>query len=82
MSVRAKFFVSEKATTAYNGSGDAAVLASRIILSPVLGGGSDENKKFFKATPSGKIELQIVNQDAGEALEIGKEYFVDFTPAE
>lgn len=41
----------------------------------------DENSKFFKASPSGKIELSVVNPEAAAQFEVGKEYFVDFTPA-
>lgn len=38
---------------------------------------SDENKKFFSSTPSGLIELQAVRDDL---FELGKEYYLDFTP--
>ncbi len=41
-----------------------------------------ENKTFWEATPSGSIQLGVVNQAAWGNFEIGKEYFVDFSPAE
>ena len=41
--------------------------------------GSDENKSFFAATPSGTIQL---GSFLPEAFEIGKEYYVDFTLVE
>jgi len=41
--------------------------------------GSEENKKFFAATPSGSIELSALNADL---FEVGKEYYIDFIPAE
>jgi hypothetical protein len=47
-------------------------------LQPVTGG-TDENKSFFEATPQGSIELGAFLPDA---FEPGKEYYVDFTPAE
>jgi hypothetical protein len=78
MTVRAKFYVSEKKTTAQNvglPTGDF------IILSPVVSG-SDENKSFYKWTPSGKIELGIVNPEAAAQFIVGSEYYIDFTKVE
>ncbi len=79
MSVRAKFFCGEKttfdpATTTYPEG------TSSVVLYPVTGG-TDENNKFFQSTPSGKIELHIVNPQASAQFEVGKEYFVDITAA-
>ena len=42
---------------------------------------NSENKKFWDATPSGKIELNLVNPEAIKLFTIGKEYYVDFTEA-
>jgi hypothetical protein len=47
-------------------------------MTPVTSG-SEENKEFFAATPSGTIELGQFNE---ELFVPGKEYFVDFTEAE
>jgi hypothetical protein len=41
--------------------------------------GSEENKKFFAATPSGSVELSALNADL---FEVGKEYYLDFSPSE
>lgn len=41
-----------------------------------------ENAYFTKATPSGKIEMAIDNPKALEQFVGGKNYYVDFTPAE
>lgn len=41
-----------------------------------------ENKRFWDATPSGSIQLGVVNQAAWDQFQIGKEYYVDFTPVE
>lgn len=65
--VRAKFYVTSKE----NG---------RIQMSPVVDG-SEENKSFYKYTPAGSIDLQIVNDEATKQFEIGKYYYVDFTIA-
>lgn len=44
--------------------------------------GSEENKSFWKYTPSGRLEMSIDNPDAVEHFEVGKEYYLDFTLAE
>lgn len=74
--VRAKFVVTEIARNKY-GQDETQVIRMSAVMS-----GSDENKTFFKWTPSGKIELATVNPEAGKAFELGKEYYVDFTLAE
>ncbi len=50
-------------------------------FSPVSGG-SEENKKFWAASPSGSLELGCVNAAAVAQFELDKEYYLDFTPAE
>lgn len=42
-------------------------------------GGSEENEKFFAATPSGSLEVDTVVPDI---FEVGKAYYVELTPAE
>lgn len=45
--------------------------------------GSEENKAFSDATPSGSISMQIAkDKPSQELFETGKSYFVDFTVAE
>lgn len=68
MSVRCKFVCSFKEGTS-------------VHFSPVYSG-SEENKKFFQATPGGQIAFYTVNESALEQFEQGKEYYVDFTLAE
>ena len=43
--------------------------------------GSEENKKFFKYTPGGTVTFNVLNRTAAENFEVGKEYYLDFTPA-
>jgi len=42
-------------------------------------GKSEENESFFAATPSGSIEISTMREDH---FEVGKNYYVDFSPAE
>jgi hypothetical protein len=48
-------------------------------------GGSEENKRFYAATPSGEIQF-TVSADAAKSLQLdvaalGAEFYVDITPA-
>ena len=69
--VRAKFFCSEK-TEGPTGT---------VTLHPVTSG-SPENERFFSLTPGGYISLSTVNEDAFLQFEKGKEYYIDFSPAD
>jgi len=42
--------------------------------------GSEENEKFFELTPYGSIKMGTINPDAIKQFEVGKEFYVDFTP--
>ena len=54
-----------------------------VTLFPVTGhaGESAENKTFWKATPSGKLELSVDNPEAWGHFQEGGEYFIDITRA-
>jgi hypothetical protein len=54
---------------------------ARSIKLNVVYGESAENKAFFQSTPSGEINVSIVRPEVAAQLEIGKEFYVDFTPA-
>ncbi len=50
-----------------------------------VSGGSEENRKFYAATPSGSVEF-TVSQAATESLgldvaKLGSEFYFDITPA-
>lgn len=49
-------------------------------FAPVVGGTTKENDTFFKYTPWGSLEMGVVNPSVD--FEVGKEYYLDFTPAE
>lgn len=41
-----------------------------------------ENSKFWDASPSGSLQLGTINPEAWSQFELGKDYYLDFTPAE
>lgn len=69
MNTRAKFECTSKTETKDNGWS--------YILQAVVGD-SEENKKFFKWTPGGNINIFVVRDDV---FNVGKQYYVDFTEA-
>lgn len=69
MSVRAKFICRQVDLT-----GETA----RIGLDPVIDG-SAENKEFYKWTPGGHIDLQVVSHATAARFTQGAAYYVDFT---
>lgn len=73
--VRAKFEVIENKQDSEDGAS--------ISLQAVYDADPEsENGKFFKYTPFGEINLEIVNPSAAKAFEVGKEYYVDFSLVE
>ena len=75
--VRAEFKVSSiTRSPGWNGQKEVQT----IKLSPVTSG-SEENAKFYAATPGGNIELTTVNFDAAQHFDLGDEFYVDFTKA-
>ncbi len=44
-----------------------------------VSGDSEENKKYWKATPSGDLQLNYLNE---MPFETGKEYYLDISLAE
>lgn len=70
--VRAKFRLNEK-----NQSESGYALKFWPVTS-----GSPENDEFYKYTPGGVLEMSTINESAAAAFEVGKEYYLDFTPAE
>jgi hypothetical protein len=51
-----------------------------VHLSPVYTG-SEENKQFFMATPSGSLSLSTLQPEAFAAFEPGQEYYIDIKRA-
>ena len=84
MPVRAKFRVQSikrEQASLWDGTKSIPRETRTIELFPVSSG-TEENKAFFASTPSGRIELGVVNLDAAKEFELNKEYYVDFTSVE
>lgn len=75
MSVRAKFIV--YSLKQLEGASEPTIA---VRLQAALDG--DENKSWAKYTPHGDINITISNPAAAEQFEVGRSYFVDFTPAD
>lgn len=84
MSVRAKFTV--ESITNHRGYGNGPMTSVKMIpVGPKYVENKiveSENTKFWSASPSGEMKLDMVNAAAAEQFVVGKEYFLDFTPAE
>lgn len=84
MTVRAKFWVTEKAELAYQPKpDDVPVIPAQVTVKMKAVYSNDpkhENKSFWDATPSGELQM-IVKGDVSELFVLGQEYYLDFTPA-
>jgi hypothetical protein len=74
MQVRAKFKVHSITRSAGEPSAEVKLFAVNAT--------SEDNKTWSRWTPSGEIRMSITNPEAVNALELGAEYYVDFTKAE
>lgn len=74
--VRAKFTLQEVRQSSYNPT------ARTLIFRPQYDESIPEDQRFSKATPNGNFEMTVDNPAALAQLELGKRYYVDFTPAE
>lgn len=74
MTIRAKFLCRAKEEYADPKN------CGTVTLSAVTSG-SEENKTFWKWTPSGEVKLFTVNEAAFAAFKIGALYYVDFIEA-
>ena len=82
MNVRCKFYVTRITHhNIYAPPGQPAKFAAEIALAPIWEQ-DGVNRKWSEATPTGEIKMTITNEDSIAAFELGKYYFVDFSPAE
>ena len=71
--IRAKFHCNYKSV---NQDGTATVNMSAVTS------GSEENDKFFAATPSGQLDMHVLNPEAASQFEGGKDYYLDISLVE
>lgn len=81
MAVRAKFYVGKVAKFRANNSQGQPGFGYEVTMHPVTSG-SEEDKAFWQATPSGELRMSILNPIAGEQFEPGDTYYLDFTKAD
>lgn len=74
MSVRAKFQVQSIKSMHWSKT------HKEIILAPQYDTSIPEDRRYATATPSGSITLMVDNPAAAEQLELGKFFYIDFTP--
>jgi len=55
---------------------------AELLFQAVYANGDPERDTFNKATPSGELRMSVTNPAVLDALEIGKTYYLDFTPAD
>ena len=70
--MRAKFIVYSENRSSY---GTVTYLAR-----PVQGE-TEENKAFFRTTPGGELSVTVKPSETEASLELGVEYYIDFTKA-
>lgn len=80
--VRAKFYCSETIRSGWTEAGTPKVSPGvtykfRAVYS---NDPNHENKKFWDATPTADFSMTINNPGA-QIFEVGREYYLDFTPA-
>lgn len=73
MTVRAKF----KVVSVTESEGGMKTVRMHPVTS-----GSPENEKFYKWTPGGSIDLSTISPEAGAQFAPGKQFYVDFSPAD
>lgn len=85
MTIRAKFYcVSRTETLSYNYNYETKENATERTFSvrfQPVSGGSEENKRFYAATPGGVIEMHGLKEAVGLQFELSKEYYLDFNLA-
>ena len=74
MSVRAKFRCTS--ITIFEGE------SREYSFSPVYGADGSANADWSKWTPNGSLQMTINNPACFDKFETGREYYLDFTPAE
>jgi len=78
MNVRAKFKVTEAELVKYYS--DNKIL--QLKMDVVYNDGDPANAQWSKATPSGSLWMNVTNPDVFDSFQLGKFYYLDFSPVE
>ena len=76
MTVRCKFMVN---SIRHYHTTQPDLVCAEVLMAPVFG---EANEAWSKATPQGEIKMLITNPKAIGALDLGRQYFVDISPAD
>lgn len=86
LAVRAKFKVQAKTLRMGQRRGEDGqyrdMEVDSVDMTPVTSDSSEENKAFWFSTPTGSINMGMVNKPAADYFQLGKEYYVTFELAE
>lgn len=77
ISVRGKFYVATLTKRGHPGYTDNG---TEVVFEAVCNDETPENARFHRYTPQGQITMHVDNPDAEAVFEIGKEFYVDFSP--
>jgi hypothetical protein len=83
--VRAKMAVNE--IRRYRGgvrnpdTGQYESVEMQAVKMNAVAGGSPEDNTFAQATPAATLDISITNPETVGFFELGKSYYVDFTPS-
>lgn len=61
---------------------NAGASGRQLMFIAVCNDGTPENERFHRYTPTGTLEMYVDNPSALAQFELGKEYYLDFTPCE
>lgn len=85
MSVRAKFKCTSVTEREFGGGKTVKDIELAAVMPPYKDGKPDPehpNASFFAASPSGALKMGVLNPIASAQFAVGREYFIDFTPAD
>lgn len=82
MTIRAKFYCQQIVREGWsdNGTPKESGAVKYVFKAVYSNDPNHENKSFWDATPNAELVMVITNPGA-QTFEIGREYYLDFTPA-
>lgn len=83
MTVVTRFVCQSVEKQGYSTPAGAKIAGVKVVLAPVFAPNDTrcDHKKFWDATPTGQLWMQIQNPAAFDAFVPGEEYYLTFAPA-